>query len=168
MVGIFHSVRCRPGVLVGQAAPRARASTLAPSPAHHAGGRLFTMSGWDLQEWMDTWERVNTVDAYLGKQGKGDAFPRDLGRAAARNLAGSGVLDDRVVVFVGKANAQLYDWPGNFPDWGVVRSYGVLGGSRSWIPHTSGVVRTWNDRANVDRLRAHFEDLRRLTRAMAS
>lgn len=157
-----HASRSRSGgprpILVGQAAPaRANSHALLPFPAGCAGERLFRMSGWPLLDYLRDLDRVNTLTHFPGRSGKGDAFPLSEARPAAARLEQELSLGTRLVIYVGKANAQCYGWSLPAPFTPVPQP---SGGEWAWLPHTSGVVPFWNDPANRARAGELFAWLR--------
>lgn len=96
-------------------------------------------------------ERVNVLDAWPGRCGKGDAFPKPVRSPLVRSLAAGGA--DHRVVLLGRSVASLFglaavpwfEWRGRF----VV------------VPHPSGISHWWNDPANVERARRFWWALAR-------
>jgi len=158
----------RPGLLVGQAAPRnpahSRRHALLPYPSTCAGARLFKMSGWDLMPWFAHWDRINTIQTFPGgsASGKGDAFPLPLARECAQRHFAEMRLWNRVCVFVGSANAKCYPWDADaLPE--PLRLHPQRGGGTwAWVPHTSGLVPFWNDPENRAQLSLMFSDFGKL------
>lgn len=101
---------------------------------------------------LDRFELRNLLDEYPGAGTKGTLWDATGARVRAREVATG--LDGRAVVFVGRRVATAFGhrtipWCEWRPD---VRGFDVAA-----IPHPSGIVRFWNDAANVDAVRSFLE-----------
>lgn len=109
-----------------------------------SGRRLAALCELSVNDFLDRFERVNLMDRFPGKAGKGDAFRMDRARRAALRL--SQRFEKRKVVLLGNRVARAFEvkpiWPaGNFvPMWG---------GFVTVVPHPSGISRWWNDPENA-------------------
>jgi len=117
------------------------------------------MSGWDMADYFTHFDTFNTVTYFPGKSGKGDAFRMSEARPAAAKHVSEKTLGERTCLFVGKANASCYPWPGGkLPEpFDLVGHEG--GGHWAWFPHTSGIVQFWNQGDNKVKLRQLFDEV---------
>lgn len=139
----------KPVVLVGQA-PSARSEV---PFGGRSGRRLADLCGVAHDEFLLLFERRNILDAFPGKDGRGDAFPP----AQARRLAQAMIpaLVGRRVILVGAATAiafgvrrvELFDWAPRF------------GATVAVCPHPSGVNRWWNPPENAAMAEAFWRAL---------
>lgn len=127
-------------------------------PAEPLGGasgrRLALMCGLDLPSFLARFDRVNVLDEFPGKAGRGDAFPAALARARR------GVILDlcqgREVVVLGLQAAQALGLGGDFLRW---RS--ATGFQYAIAPHPSGISHWWNSAGNVRRAQRFWRNLTR-------
>jgi len=155
-------------IIVGQAPSRTTDGALALSG--RCGEKLAQLAGFENAEQLARAARlVNLVDRYPGTAGKGDYFPRRLGRVRATTLFRE-LQETRghtIVVLLGDAVYQSFFSYRRFPyfarDRFRDRAAGVLDFYR--VPHPSTVNRWWNEPANVRRARRFF---RRIFDAKAS
>lgn len=117
-----------------------------------AGGaayRKFAIPlGFDLDEWLWAFKRVNLLNFYPGSAGKGDKFPIDLAERAAMRL--EPMMSGFRVLLVGQLVARAFLVPRiEYCRWNRTAEYDY-----AVVPHPSGVNRWWNDPANV----AHFDE----------
>jgi hypothetical protein len=94
-------------------------------------------------DFLAAFETANLIDIYPGRQGKGDLFPADLARAAAK---GTDLAAHDRVLFVGAGVARAFGFAGPVLRWQRFR-----GTMAAAMPHPSGINRWWNDAANVRR-----------------
>ena len=102
---------------------------------------------WSYLRWT---VRVNLLDYWPGKSGKGDAFPMAEAREAAAALEPS--LKGRRAVLLGHGVASAFGLGGRpyLGPWEVVpRPLGSF--AAAVLPHPSGVNRFWNDPTNRER-----------------
>lgn len=115
-----------------------------------SGRRLAALCELSLDDFLACFQRVNLMNRFPGKAGKGDAFRIDRARRAALRLSQS--FGGRKVVLLGNHVARAFEVlpispPGAFmPMWG---------GLVTIFPHPSGISRWWNDPKNV-RLASQF------------
>jgi hypothetical protein len=112
------------------------------------GGRpaqlIMRLAEMTPTEYLQKFHRVNLLNRWPGKTGKGDAFPLGAARVAAENL--SPRLRGQTVVFLGQGVASAFD----FPTTSVLRWFSWFGGGRAAIlPHPSGINRWWNSSLNM-------------------
>lgn len=142
-------------LIVGHSPDKLGFAPMDPAIAGSAGNRLWAMSGIPLQQYLDTFDRINTTPNRNHDTRKMQSM--------TRVHAESGMFDDRYVLLVGKMNARLYDWTELFgPEmadpfiWQYApRTRGFV----AWVPHTSGLSRHWNDRDEIEKLRSFMQDL---------
>ena len=148
-------------LLVGQAPAASAPDSVLPADRgnHLAGARFVKFSGIDLQTYSRRFRRMNVLTEFPGRGGgKGDLFPRD--RAARAIPIFEEFLASRPrdpVIFLGRATASLFH-----ADAKTAKPFsrvGPLEFQRHWIPHTSGIVRFWNNTSNRDRLRTLVQGL---------
>ena len=136
-------------LLVGQA-PGRRIGGDAPL-AGRAGRRLAAVMGLTYEEYLRVCDRINLLDSWGGKRGKGDAFNlKDARRRAAQmNLFGYDV-----VLFIGVAVARVFGEDGPILIW-----HNTGAQRRIIIPHPSGINRWWNDKANLEQAQLALGEL---------
>jgi len=142
-------------ILVGQA-PNAEGG--GPPLTGRGGRRIAEFAGLSWEQYLAAFDRINLLDSFPGKDGKGDAFPAEEGRRAAERLAPS--LAGRRVVLLGKAVACAFGI-------GSERYFerGDLNGMDvSVAPHPSGLSTWWNDPGNREAARTFFSALARRLR----
>lgn len=149
----------RPGpgpkvIIVGQAP--SRSSDPAEPLSGRSGAKLADLCGIALPDFLARFERLNLLDAFPGKAGKGDVY---VGVGEARVIAENVLAASagRSVVVLGAVNAAAFRLTAP-----AFRFQRVGGASVAWCPHPSGVNRWWNDPANAARARRFW---RRLARA---
>lgn len=127
------------------------------APGRTDGGltrrRISELSGRPWEEWAD-W--LNLIDEWPGPSRKGSAWNAAAARRRAESLDLSGY---EVVVLLGRrvAGAMLPGGAG-FPYF----RWTERGSARAVvIPHTSGIVRWWNDAENVATARRFLTDIAR-------
>ena len=103
-----------------------------------------------MQDWLDLTERINVLDRFPGKAGKGDAFPLPEARERADRFD----LRGRRVVFVGKNVARVFRCRADYLDTHTHR-----GAVATVIPHPSGVNRWYNDPGNCRKLSVFLRTL---------
>lgn len=120
-------------LILGLDNPHGAGEALDPrSPPGHAGRRLFELSGIELDEYLEAFERRNVCDVDR-------VYP----------YYGSAAFGDRTVVALGNAAWMKI----HLPAAGFFSSF-ELGNSRFIkIPHPSGRCRFYNDPANRARVR---------------
>lgn len=145
-------------LLIGQA-PGPRSDPAEPL-AGRCGARLAYLCGLPLDEFMRRFERVNLLDRFPGKNGKGDAFDRPLAERGAVRLAMAKAFVGRQVVLLGGHVAGTFGFRGEVPllafDFTPLFPGGV-----ALCPHPSGISMWWNEPANVDAAREFWRVLAR-------
>lgn len=131
-------------VLIGEAPSRTSDPTVPFSG--RSGDRLRKLVD------LDRFELRNLLDAYPGKKGKGTLW--DATGACVRACEVAAGLEGRSVVFVGRRVSTAFGH--SRLDWcrwhREERGFEVAA-----IPHPSGIVRFWNDPANVSAVREFLE-----------
>ena len=131
-------------VLVGQAPGKRPGEPLAGA----AGRRLAALAGMDLPAFLDKFDRVNLLDEFPGKAGKGDRFDAKAALERADQLREE--LAGRKAVLLGRLVARAFRLPDDTYDWFQVVE-APPGVELAVMPHPSGVSHWWNDEANVRR-----------------
>lgn len=145
---VLEATRCGAGVtitIVGQA----------PGPSGgepfrgRSGARLAALMGLaSVEELADRANLVNVLSSFPGKAraGKGDAFPLERARRAARRMRLAGTI-----LFAGKGVARAFGIGGaEYFEWRAIDAATTA----AVIPHPSGVSRWWNEPGNEERARA--------------
>ena len=125
-----------------------------PSPGHgdpthplegRVGAKLAFLCGISIPEYLNTFERINLLKDWPGKQGKGDAFFLD----EARKVAGRIQLKGRMAVLLGKNVAKAFG-VSQLPwmTWTELRE-----GHVAALPRPSGLNLWYNDPENRQRAR---------------
>jgi len=132
-------------LIVGQAPGPAGAKgrALDGEDARGSGARLAAVMGIDLSRFLELFDTANLLECWPGSAGgKGDAFPL----AAARARAQAFDAPNRVVILLGLTTvARVFGIPGSQP---VLRFFPLAGRAFAVVPHSSGIVRWWNVKAN--------------------
>lgn len=114
---------------------------------------LVDLMGLDLGEYLRLTDRVNLFDSWQGRrEGKGDLWPAR--EAAVRASGMLPLLVGRSVVLIGRCVAVSFGLPRM--EWLTWTE--VLGARLAVVPHPSGIVTWWNNRANVERAGAFLRD----------
>ena len=117
-----------------------------------SGKKLAACMGVSVEEYLERFERVNVLDRFPGKQGKGDKFPLPEAREAAQGIR----LEGRpFVLLLGRGVASAFGL-GNLPwlEWAEVEQARV-----AVVPHPSGINRWWNEQENRERAREFLGNL---------
>lgn len=118
-------------------------------PSHR---RLVQITG--MVDYRRHFDVVNLLPEWPGKTGKGDRFPIREARAAAAMVLE--LAPNPVLVLCGKRVASAFRLRDvEFLTWRFLA--GLIVGV---IPHPSGIVRWWNDEANVEAARAFLLEAR--------
>lgn len=142
-------------LLIGQA-PGRRTDPEEPLSGR-CGARLADLCGVELPEFMERFERVNLLDRFPGKAGKGDKFPIDKARKAAIDVLLFNPVRDRRVVMLGGNVAKAFGFPASEPMF-----WSRVDGAAFWVaffPHPSGVNRWFNEPSNVSKARRFWTAL---------
>lgn len=111
-----------------------------------SGKTLARMAGLeDDDQLRDRFECINLLHWFPGKNGKGDAWDKEAGLSSAHELIMSGRLVQRNVVLLGKNVAEAFRFKKDPFKWYLSGDITCF----AWIYHTSGIVRQYNDTANV-------------------
>jgi hypothetical protein len=140
--------------LIVAQAPSSRSNPSEPLSGA-SGRRLAALCGLTLPDFLVSFERVNLLDMYPGKLGKGDKWDHVRARLAAYNMTPR--LRRRCTILLGWKVASAFQiegkdyfrWHDNIGDGAFV----------SVCPHPSGIVLWWNHPENVARARAFWRDL---------
>lgn len=127
-------------VLVGQA-PSRSGNASAPLTAKRVASRLSSCAGLSLEEYARAFDRRNLLDAWPGRSGKGDNFPKNEARNSVFLMMEG--LRKRNVLFLGKQVAKAF---GVFEDFLVEFEWNE--GRAVVLPHPSGINLWWNSEAN--------------------
>jgi len=121
------------------------------------GRKLCGLMKTDLDDYLEKFDRVNVLDFFPGKNGKGDAFPINKAREMASRIR----LGERpFVVLLGRNVARAFGMAKMDPlTWTTVRGTPV-----ALVPHPSGVNRWWNDCTNVRRARRFLRNIYNVAR----
>lgn len=127
-------------LLIGQA-PGRGGDPSRPLLGGRVGSKLISMLGISEREYVRRFDRINALNFWPGKNGKGDRFPmREARKIALRKL---NVISGRRILFVGIAAANAFGF-----DHALLRWRRFNGGRAAILPHPSGVNRWWNDLIN--------------------
>jgi len=122
-----------------------------------SGARLAVLCGLTHAEFLRRFERVNLLDAYPGKTGKGDAFDAAAAREAAGRIAPA--MHGRSTVLLGRNVAAAFMGPTLAGAIKPLAWLNCTGFRVACCPHPSGVCQWWNDPANVRRARRFWRSL---------
>ena len=139
----------KPVLLVGHSPNKRNDPPLSPLPGNTAGRRLFEMSGWALSDWNRCCERMNLLPS--PDASKSVAFHE------ADLLVRQQIHSERWVIVVGAATAYFFHM--ERMEWGEWTRYPDLAARITWIPHTSGLSRAWNEVDKRIKLRELFAQL---------
>lgn len=142
-------------LLVGEAPSREGGEPM----GGRVGARLAAAAGLTVDEFLRRCDRVNLLSRCPGKAGrpKGHAFPAEEARVAAEALDVRG----RVVVILGKRVARAC----GLRDVAWLTEVRLRDAELAFVvPHPSGIVRWYNDPANLDDLKVLMRRLFRCPR----
>lgn len=125
-------------ILIGQAPGRKTDGKGALSG--RMGRILADLFGITAREYHEI-RRVNLLDRFPGKSGKGDVFPEREARTRASEMRK--VLWNARVIFIGVGVAKAFGYEGKPCKW-----FRHEGFTAAYIPHPSGINRWWNDSEN--------------------
>jgi hypothetical protein len=106
------------------------------------GKLLAELAGVSFEEYMEQTERMNLLNRWPGKAGKGDRWDAQAARERASEL--KQVFSGRVAVLLGRNVAGAFGL--NALPWLTWTE--KFGGRLSIIPHLSGIVTWWNSDEN--------------------
>lgn len=123
-----------------------------------AGGltrtRISELAGTPWEEWAD-W--INLLDEWPGRgSGKGSAWDARAAKTRADRMLADGFGYDRVIVLGRRAAGVLIPGGAGFPFFRWIER---AGSKVAVIPHTSGIVRFWNDPGNVQKAREFLAEI---------
>lgn len=132
-----------------------------PMPSTSAGGRLQQWSGLSRSVYLRSFDRVNLLRQFPGKDAGGeDKFPLGDARVAAQAMLP--FLHGRKVVLIGRNVANAFGVKNDFFSWGIFMegrwSFGRIEFDYVIIPHTSGRSRAYNDTASRELLRSVMKE----------
>jgi len=127
-------------ILIGQA-PGRNGDPSRPLEGRN-GRRLAKLAGIAEDEYLEITDRMNLLDRWPGKKGKGDEWPVAEAEASANEMLPN--LSGRRVLLVGRNVAKAFGF-GDLPwlEWRKLEGMEV-----AVIPHPSGIVLWWNDKEN--------------------
>ena len=130
-------------LLIGQA-PGRNGDPGTPLLGGKVGSKLIELLGIDERLYRERFDRVNVLDYWPGKSGKGDKFPfREAQKIAS---AKSFVISGRQIMFVGIGTARAFGFKSAPLRW---RKFN--GGVAAILPHPSGINHWYNDPRNRGR-----------------
>lgn len=138
-------------LIIGQA-PSQNGDPGRPLLDGSTGNRLRSLLGVSIDEYTELFERVNLLQEFPGKSGKGDAFPIESARQRAAELTST--LRRRTVLLIGGNVARAFGINSDYLKWTFQNGYWCM-----IVPHTSGVNRWWNEPANVELARRELTTL---------
>lgn len=138
---------------------------LYPVPRTSAGGRLCELMGLTRAEYITTFDRVNLLPYFPGKdRANEDKFPMSPARLAARVLRP--MLRGRRVILVGRQVAQAFQLGADWHEWVDFRvgpRHAALGcdglAQVAVVPHPSGRNHWYNNELNRARARRFWNAL---------
>lgn len=142
-------------LIIGQA-PGARSDPAQPL-AGRCGARLADLAGLDLPTFLATFERINLIDRFPGKTGKGDTFPRAEAGKTATRLIIRGAFLRRRVVFLGENVTATFGF--KHAVFEPLRFYQSADSALAFCPHPSSINRWWNDPQHVEAARRFWTTL---------
>ncbi len=142
-------------LLVGQAPSASMKRGDRPLIGGKSGFFLQQLCGMTLRQYVKTFETLNLLSEYPGKDGKGDRFPMKEARISAALYATG--WSGRRVIFMGKNVARAFGKDKMPPMEWVSDERGFR---YAIMPHPSGVNRWWNSKANMATAKAFLEKLK--------
>lgn len=128
-------------LLIGQA-PGRDGDPSAPLLGGRVGRKLAALLGMSNVEYGRRFARINVLDSWPGRSGKGDRFPLREARVVA--VAKLSTISGKRVLFVGFATASAFNFKHPPLRWEQFN-----GGKAAILPHPSGINRWYNNRKNV-------------------
>lgn len=128
------------------------------APGRHSGGltrdRLSELAGAPWEDWAD-WR--NLIDDWPGRgPGKGSAWNARAAARGADDLRKTISGYDHVVLLGRRVASAMIPGGAGFPFFRWLDSYGTR---LAVVPHTSGIVRFWNDPGNVETAKRFLGEL---------
>ncbi len=130
-------------VLIGQA-PSRTSDVEKPLSAWPISSRLCRLCGCNLLAYLSSFQRVNLLREWPGKDSKGDAFDLKLAKKTAEAYFQR--FHNRKIILLGGNVSRAFGLPGDFP---LLAFRDVRGSRIAVVPHPSGVNLWWNDPANA-------------------
>lgn len=109
------------------------------------GRKIADLCGITFDEYVELFDRINILDCWPGKSGKGDVFPK---AEAARQAMRIKIHERDCVVMLGQGVARSFGIKAEFLRWTFLGSTRVL-----ILPHPSGINRWYNDPQNTRKAR---------------
>ena len=139
-----HVITSMKVLLIGQA-PGRKGDAYRPLEGRVAS-KLAGLAGVSVEDWLDRTERMNLLDEFPGKAGKGDIWNTELTRKKAEEV--KPYLVDRTVLLLGRNVARAF---------GLVKLSWMVwteefGARMAVIPHPSGIVIWWNSLENREKV----------------
>lgn len=148
----------RPKPLIIGQAPGPNSDPGAPLSGR-CGVRLAGLCGLTPEQFLDRFRRINLIERFPGKNGKGDHFPIDEARKGAVEVLMTGVFHTTRVVLLGENVARAFGFrPKSYPILQLLPC-GATRHGIAFCPHPSAVSHWWNDVANVEAARAFWTAL---------
>lgn len=122
------------------------------------GAKLADFCGLTVEDYLDRFDRINLVDHFPGKAGKGDRFPLEPARAKVSEILADPAHAGRSIVVLGAGAMVLFKLT-----WTCLEFREHAGARYAWCPHPSGIVRWWNDPRNRMAARRFWTALARST-----
>lgn len=112
-----------------------------------SGKKLAELMGVSEESFYRSYDRVNVYGRYMGKQGKGDAFPKPSQGQIAHLIEKLKFQRRPFVLFVGQKTAKAFGFDTKKTGFLWLKDH--IGTKCAVLPHPSGVNRWWNDGHNV-------------------
>jgi hypothetical protein len=117
----------------------------------------------DTMGLMQTFELVNLLKRYPGRQGKGDKFNLKYASRVAKEMMYSNRLADRQVILLGKNLAKAFGLQADYLEWNYFGWCDRDGKTQNMhvviVPHPSGINRWWNDPKNAAKVATFLKTL---------
>lgn len=144
-----------PALLVGQAP--SRDSDPNDPLMGRSGGRLMDLFDLPPSLYRDYFERVNLLEEFPGKAGKGDLFDRVFAvQSAAKITIDLALFPRPFVLLLGNKVATAFG-----RERPIFRRFAIHGTRAYVVPHPSGINLWWNDPKNVRRAKRFFKRLKK-------
>ena len=140
-------------LLIGQA-PGPRSDPAEPL-AGRCGARLALLCGMGQPEFLKRFDRVNLVEKFPGKAGKGDALPMPTPPQIVRLMVE--IMQRRRTVLLGRFVAEMFD-EAETPLFKWTEPFGPVS-LLAVAPHPSGISRWFIDPSNLKRARKFWTQL---------
>ena len=143
-------------LLIGQApGPNTDpALPLFPVPWTSAGGRLVQFMGITRGHYLMAFDRINLLQTFPGKHKRDDKFPMRDAKIAARAIRP--LLEDRVVILIGRNVAEAFELKIEFHEWVPVLPFCK---TLAVVPHPSGRNHWYNSQENKLTARSFWQQV---------